>query len=147
VASVPEDGTLTVGPDSHARTIACNDGNLTLSGYGNTYNVTGHCANVAITSYNNHVTVESAKTLTVSGYGNTVKVNDCKNGNLTLSQYGNALDVTGHCASLTVKAYNNNVTVDSADTITVDGYSNTIIYHSGEPQTTQLGYSNTIHRG
>ena len=35
--------------------------------------------------------------------------------------------VTGHCASLTVGGYNNNVTVESADTLESTGYGNTII--------------------
>jgi hypothetical protein len=146
-ASVPQGGALTVGPGSHVRTIACNDGSLTLSGYGNNFTVTGHCASLAISGYNDHLTVESAKTITVSGYGNTLKVNDCDNGTVTLSQYGNTLDVKGNCAKLAVNSYNNIVAVDSADTIEVGGYSNTVVYHSGEPQITDSGSSNTLHQG
>jgi hypothetical protein len=36
------------------------------------FDVTGHCASIAISSYDNHVTVESVDTVNVSGYNNVV---------------------------------------------------------------------------
>jgi hypothetical protein len=146
-ASVPKGGSLTVGPTSHVRTVACDDGSLTLSAPNGTYTVTGHCASLTLTSYNSHLTADSANTITVSGYGNMVQVGACDSCDVTVSQYGNSLEVSGHAANLVVNAYNNKVTIDSAETITVGGYSNTITYHSGEPQKKQLGYSNTIQQG
>jgi hypothetical protein len=55
--------------------------------------------------------------------------------------------VTGHCGSLKVAAYDNQVQVDSVDTIDVSGYSNTVTYHSGSPKITQSGYDITVKQG
>jgi len=145
--AVPQGGELRVGGNSETKTIACNDGNLTFYGYGSKYSVTGHCASLTVGGYNNNVTVDSADTLESTGYGNTVTDRACNNGKLKLSAYGNAFNVTGHCASLTVSSYDNKVTVDSVDSINVSGYNNVVIYHSGAPKTTDSGYSNTIRQG
>lgn len=51
---------------------ACNNGNLKLSSYGIEFTVTGHCASLAISSYNNKVTVDSVDGIIVSGYGNNI---------------------------------------------------------------------------
>jgi hypothetical protein len=69
------------------------------------------------------------------------------NGTLKASSYGIAFNVTGHCASLAISSYNNKVTVDSVDAITVSGYGNTITYHSGKPKVTDSGYDNNIQQG
>ncbi|OBI85391.1 DUF3060 domain-containing protein [Mycobacterium sp. 1245805.9] len=50
----------------------------------------------------------------------------CNNGKLTLAAYDSKYVVTGHCASLTVGGYDNNVTVDNADAIESTGYSNVV---------------------
>jgi Protein of unknown function (DUF3060) len=144
---VPEGGELRVGGNLATKTIVCNDGNLTFYGYGSKYSVTGHCASLKVGGYNNNVIVDSADTLESSGYGNTVTVHACNNGNLRLSAYGIAFDVTGHCASLTISSYDNKVTVDSVDGINVSGYNNTVTYHSGAPKIADSGYSNTIQQG
>jgi hypothetical protein len=145
--AVPQGGDLRVGGNSDTRTIACNDGKLTLYGYGTKYSVTGHCASLTVGGYNNNVTVDSADTLESTGYGNTVTDGACNNGNLKLSSYGIAFNVTGHCASLAISSYQNKVTVDSVDNITVSGYNNDVTYHSGTPKVTDSGYSNNIHQG
>jgi hypothetical protein len=145
--SMPQGGELRVGGNLETKTIACNDGNLTFYGYGGTYFVTGHCASLKVGGYNNNVTVDSADTLESSGYSNTVTVHACNNGKLTLSAYGIAFNVTGHCASLTISSYDNKVTVDSIDSINVSGYNNVVTYHSGTPKITDSGYSNTIQQG
>ncbi|WP_293315290.1 DUF3060 domain-containing protein, partial [Mycobacterium sp.] len=145
--AVPQGGELRVGSDSSMRTIACNDGKLTLYGDNTTYVVTGHCAVLTAGGYNNKVTVDSADTLEATGYDNTVKVNACSNGKLTLSAYGMNFDVTGHCASLAISSYDNHVNVDSVDTINVSGYDNVVIYQSGAPRVTNSGRSNTIQKG
>jgi len=145
--AVPQGGELRVGGNLETKTIACNDGNLTLYGTGGTYTVTGHCASLKAGGYNNNVTVDSADTLESSGYGNTVTVHACNNGKLTLSAYGIGFNVTGHCASLTISSYDNKVTVDSVDSINVSGYNNVVTYHSGTPKITDSGYSNTIRPG
>src|SRR6201993_2257539 len=43
---VPHGGSLDVGGNHQTKTIACNDGNLTLEGSYNTFTVTGHCASL-----------------------------------------------------------------------------------------------------
>lgn len=145
--SVPQGGELRVGGSSENKTIACNDGNLTLYGTGSTYSVTGHCASLTVGGYNNKVAVDNADSLESTGYDNTVAVHACNNCKLTLSSYGIAFDVTGHAASLAISSYDNHVTVDSADAINVSGYNNVVIYHAGTPKITDSGYSNTIQRG
>jgi hypothetical protein len=145
--AVPQGGELRVGGNLETKTIACNDGNLTLYGFGSTYYVTGHCASLKVGGYNNNVTVDNADTLESSGYSNTITDHACNNCNLTLSSYGIAFNVTGHSASLNISSYDNKVTVDSADTINVSGYNNTVTYHSGVPKITDSGYSNTIQPG
>ena len=145
--AVPQGGELRVGGNLTTRTVACNDGKLTLYGYGTTYSVTGHCASLTVGGYNNNVTVDSADTLESTGYSNTVAVHACNNGNLRLSSYRIAFDVTGHCASLAISSYDNKVTVDSVDSIDVSGYNNVVIYHSGAPKITDSGSSNNIRQG
>jgi hypothetical protein len=145
--AVPQGGELRVRGYSETKTIACNDGKLTLYGYSSKYSVTGHCASLKVGGYDNNVIVDSADTLESSGYGNTVTVHACNNGNLKLSAYGIAFDVTGHCASLAISSYDNKVTVDSVDSINISGYNNTVTYHSGAPKITDSGYSNNIQRG
>jgi Protein of unknown function (DUF3060) len=145
--AVPQGGELRVGGNSTNRTIACNDGKLTLYGYGTNYSVTGHCAALTVGGYNNNVTVDSADALESTGYNNIITDHACNNGNLTLTSYGIAFNVTGHCASLTISSYNNQVTVDSVDTVNVSGYSNTVVYHSGKPAITDSGRDNNIQQG
>ena len=129
------------------KTIACNDGKLTLYGYGSQYSVTGHCASLLVGGYNNNLTVDSADTLESTGYGNTITDRACNNGNLKLSSYSMAFNVTGHCASLAITSYDNKVTVDSVDSIIVSGYNNNVTYHSGSPKVTDSGNSNNIQQG
>jgi hypothetical protein len=145
--AVPQGGELRVSDNSQGRTIACNDGKLTFAGYNNKYVVTGHCASLTVGGYNNNVTVESADSVESSGYGNTIIDQLCDNANVKLSAYGIAFNATGHCASLAISSYNNKVTVDSVDTITVSGYGNNVTYHTGTPKVTNSGYDNNIQQG
>lgn len=145
--AVPQGGELRVNDNSQGRTIACNDGKLTFTGYGSKYVVTGHCASVIVGGYNNNVTVGSADTLESTGYGNTITDQSCNNAAVKLSAYGIAFNATGHCTSVAISSYNNKVTVDSVDTVTVSGYNNTVTYHSGGPRVTDSGYDNDIHQG
>jgi hypothetical protein len=145
--AVPQGGELRVGGTMEGRTIACNDGKLTLYGTSTDYLVTGHCASLTVGGYGNKVTVDSADALESTGYSNTVTVHACNNGALTLSSYGIKFNVTGNCASLAISSYNNNVTVDSVDSINVSGYANVVTFHTGAPKITDSGYSNKIQRG
>jgi Protein of unknown function (DUF3060) len=145
--AVPQGGELRLSGTGETRQVACNDGKLILAGYNSKYVVTGHCAGVTAGGYYNNVTVDSADTLESTGYSNTVIDHACNNGQLKLSSYGIEYSVTGHCASLAISSYNNKVTVDSVDTITVSGYGNNVTYHSGVPKVTDSGYDNNIQQG
>ena len=145
--AVPPGGELRVGGNMEGKTVECNDGKLTLYGYNSDYLVTGHCASLTVGGYNNKVTVDSVDALESTGYSNTVTVHACNNGNLALSSYGIKFNVTGHCASLAISSYDNNVTVDSVDSINVSGYNNVVTYHTGAPKITDSGHSNNIQQG
>jgi hypothetical protein len=71
----------------------------------------------------------------------------CNDGNLKLNGDTNTDTVTGHCRSLDVFGRANHVTVDSADTISVSGDDNVIIYHSGSPIINKTGNNNTVSQG
>jgi hypothetical protein len=77
---------------------------------------------------------------------NETKTIECNDGRLTLN--GNNLNatVTGHCANLFVNGYNHQVTVDSADSIQVNGMNTIVVYHSGEPTISKNG-SVTVEKG
>ena len=126
--TVPQGGALSVGGNGDSQTIACSDGKLTLPGFNSTFHVTGHCAGLTVSGFDNRVTVDSADTVKITSYGNTVSV-------------------SGHVASLDVSLYNNQVRLESAESINISGYSNTVTYHSGAPQVTQSGYDITVRQG
>lgn len=159
--TVSRGGTLSVSGNEENKTIACNGGSLTLPAINSMVNVTGHCAGLTMSGFDNHVNVESADAVQVSGYDNTVTDTACNDGKLTLSGYNNAFTVGGHCASLTVSNYGNRVEVDSIDTITVNNYGNrfTVTGHCGSLKVSAYdnqvqvdsvdtidvsGYSNTV---
>jgi hypothetical protein len=146
-SAVPQGGELRVGGLAESRTVACNDGKLTLDGHSTDYSITGHCASLTVGGYNNHVAVDSADTLESTGYSNTVRVFACNNGNLKLSADGINFKVTGHCASVAISSFTDNVTVDSVDSINVSGDSNVVTYHSGTPKITDSGHYNKIQQG
>jgi hypothetical protein len=145
--AVPQGGELRVGGNNEGRTVACNDGKLTLYGTNTDYFVTGHCASLTVGGYSNTVKVESIDTLESTGYNNTATVQACNNGDLKLSSYGIKFNVTGHCASLAISSYDNNVIVDSVDSINVSGYDNVVTYHSGTPTITDSGNNNKVALG
>lgn len=64
--------TLSTGYGNTITDHACNNANVKLSAYGIAFNGAGHCATLAISSYDNKVTVDSVDTIAVSGYNNTV---------------------------------------------------------------------------
>jgi hypothetical protein len=137
--AVPTAGTLTVSQNSSKNAkIACNDGSLTLSGWSDTYVVTGHCVSLTVPGDSMNVTIDKADTIALSGRSNTVVDSVCNNGIINLSDQSkdNVIRVHGHCAGLTVSGWRNNVTVENADTITVSGDKNKVTYLSGAPKIT-----------
>lgn len=145
---VPKGGTLTDDGAHTVRTIACNDGNLVLTGVGSTYSVTGHCVSLTVSGFgDNNITLDSADTITVSSTSNTITNHACNNANVKVSEYSNSFFITGHCAGLTISSFENNVTVDSVDTVNVSSWGNNVTYHSGAPAITDTGDNNTVRRG
>ena len=69
--SVPQGGNLTVNDDT-TKTVACNDGHLTVAGISMTVTVTGHCGQLTVSGSSNHVTVDSADTIDADGIDNVV---------------------------------------------------------------------------
>ncbi len=125
-ASVPQGGSLTVKDDA-TKTVACNDGNLTVDDISVT--VTGHCVKLIVDGNSSQVNVDSADSIDVNGAHTTV-------------------NVTGHCGQVTISTgSDNHVTVGSADTIDADGIDNVVIFHSGSPQITNDGMGNTVQQG
>ncbi len=145
--AVPQGGELRLNDNNTTRTVACNDGKLTLTGFHVAYTVTGHCASLTVGGYSNDVTVDSADTLESTGYSNTLTDHACNNATVKLTSYGIVFNGAGHCGSIAIGSYDNHVTVDSVDTVTVSGYSNDVTYHQGTPKVTNSGYDNTIHQG
>lgn len=83
--------------------------------------------------------------------GNLVMINsgaketiDCNNGTVKLDGDNNTYTITGHCRRLEVFGSANRVAVDSADTISVFGDDNVMIYHSGSPTINKTGNNNTV---
>ncbi len=145
--TMAQGGTLDLVGNGQNQTIVCNDSSLTLSANNSTIHTVGHCASLKVTGFDDHINVDSADSIEVTGFGNTITDPACGNGKLTLAGYNNSLTVGGHCGSLTVSAYDNLVRVDSADTINVAGYNNTVTYHSGSPKITQSGSGIAVTRG
>jgi hypothetical protein len=87
-------------------------------------------------------------------HGGSLVVNDsdatksieCNDGRLTLNGRNLQVTVTGHCVYLFVNGWDHSVTVDSADSIRVNGGNTVVVYHSGQPAISKNG-SVTVERG
>jgi hypothetical protein len=84
-------------------------------------------------------------------HGNLVMINggakqtiECNDGNVKLDGDDNTYTITGHCRRLEVFGSANRVTVDSADTISVFGDDNVMLYQSGSPTINKTGNNNTV---
>jgi len=82
---------------------------------------------------------------TLEGGGQQTVV--CNDGNLHADGDGGTFTVTGHCLALTVTGDNIHVTVDSADTINVEGVDIEVIYHSGSPEINKSGVGTEVSQG
>ncbi|OBA78545.1 hypothetical protein A9W99_22965 [Mycobacterium sp. 1164966.3] len=91
--------------------------------------------------YAGKTTVQGNLVMINSGAKDTI---DCNNGNVKLDGDNNTYTITGHCRRLEVFGSANHVTVDSADTISVFGDDNVMIYHSGSPTINKTGNNNTV---
>lgn len=77
---------------------------------------------------------------------NKTKTIECNDGRLTLNGHNLQATVTGHCAHLFVNGWNHQVSVDSADSIEVNGMNTVVVYHSGKPAIDTNG-NVTVKRG
>ena len=72
-SSVPPGGNLTLDEGTNTtRTIACNDGHLTVDGMSMTVTVTGHCVRLTVDGIGNHVTVDAVDAIDAEGADNVV---------------------------------------------------------------------------
>jgi hypothetical protein len=63
---------ITVAGMGQNKTIACNEGSVSISGMENTIVLTGHCLSVNVSGIENIVTVDSAEAIVASGFDNRV---------------------------------------------------------------------------
>ncbi len=71
----------------------------------------------------------------------------CNESIVIVSGISNTVEITGHCASLTVSGVENSVTVDAVDTIEASGFNNQVTYHTGSPRINRIGDSNIVRQG
>ena len=100
----------------------------------------------AVTSSSGSLQIPHGGSLTIHGNGET-KTLACNDGHLIVDGRDETITVTGHCSSVSVDGVIHHVTIDSADTIDVDGLNNVITYHSGSPHVTSSGFSNSVKQG
>jgi hypothetical protein len=91
-------------------------------------------------------TLPPGGTFSVSGVGAN-KTIACDGSIVNVSGVSNTVVITGHCASLIVSGIENVITIDTADSIGVSGFDNRITYHSGTPNLSNSGGSNTVEQG
>jgi hypothetical protein len=89
-------------------------------------------------------TVQGNLIMENSGVTDTIACND---GDVKLDGDNNKYTITGHCRRLEVFGSGNQVTVESADTISTFGDDNAMIYHSGSPKINTTGNNDIVSRG
>lgn len=73
--NVTVDSADTIESTGYSNTVVdkgCNNGAVKVSSYSNDFTITGHCASLAISSYNTKVVLDSVDSVIVSGYNNNV---------------------------------------------------------------------------
>jgi hypothetical protein len=84
--------------------------------------------------------------LAVNGNAQTKNI-ACNDGHVKVDGREMTVTISGHCASITVDGVINKVSVDSADTVDIDGIHNVVTYHSGSPKVTNRNGLNTVSQG
>ncbi|WP_319454512.1 MULTISPECIES: DUF3060 domain-containing protein [unclassified Mycobacterium] len=71
--TVSSGGNVSVSGSNETQTVVCDGGgDVSVSGFTNTVTITGHCADLAVSGFENKVVVDSSDEITASGFGNTV---------------------------------------------------------------------------
>lgn len=78
---------ISVGGFSSHRAVACDGGDVSVSGKANTVTITGHCTRVTVSGFENIVEAESATKVSASGFDNVVKVENA--AEITASGFDN----------------------------------------------------------
>lgn len=86
----------------------------------------------------------------ITGQG-VVQTLDCNNATLFVTGTGNTINAKGSCWGVALQGSSNIVIADNVvNDITVYGYDQTVIYHSGDPAVIdrgrELGMTNRINR-
>lgn len=84
--------------------------------------------------------------ISVAGMGQN-RTFTCNDSAVTVSGVSNTVVLQGHCARIDVSGVENIVTVDSADAIVASGMQNRVTFHSGSPEISQSGFSNSVDQG
>jgi Protein of unknown function (DUF3060) len=84
-------------------------------------------------------------------HGNLIMINsgatqtiECNNGNVKLDGDNNTYTIKGHCGRLEIFGGANHVVVDHADTVSIVGDDNEVIYRSGSPRINKTGNNDTV---
>ncbi len=73
VPTVVPGGTVSVSGANNAETVVCDGGgSVSVSGFSNTVTITGHCAELTVSGFQNKVVVDSSDTIGASGFNNNV---------------------------------------------------------------------------
>jgi len=71
--TVSPGGSVSVSGRDETQTVVCDGGgDVSVSGFTNTVTITGHCAGVTVSGFQNKVIVDSSNEITASGFGNAV---------------------------------------------------------------------------
>ena len=71
--TVSSGGNVSVSGSNETQTVVCDGGGgVSVSGFTNTVTITGHCADLTVSGFQNKVVVDSSAQITASGFGNAV---------------------------------------------------------------------------
>jgi hypothetical protein len=108
--------------------------------------VMGFVVSQAFSASSRSIQLASGGSLTVNGNAQTKNV-ACNDGHVKVDGREMTVTISGHCASIAVDGVINKVSVDSTDTVDVDGIHNVVTYHSGSPKVTNRNGLNTVGHG
>jgi hypothetical protein len=108
--------------------------------------VVGFVASQVFSGSSRPIQLPPGGSLSVDGNAQTKNI-ACNDGHVKVDGREMTVTISGHCASITVDGVINKVSVDSADTVDIDGIHNVVTYHSGSPKVTNRNGLNTVAQG